>query len=429
MTTSNMHQAEMPSYLSQFQCIGSKCPETCCAGWQVDIDKNTYKKLRALPKNNISERINKYVEKHSVNSSGKRFAYIKMSEANTCPMLDEDMLCGVQKSLGSEYLSVTCKDYPRQYTAWGIDTQVIATLSCPEAARLCLTDEKIWKIEKQQLSIPIGKKISHIAGTSGNLITSPNLIHRKHKEIRDFSIKVLQDRSVEMWQRLLLIGLTCDRIDALACKELQPNSENELEGLLLQARLAMLDGSFVEQTKGLASGQNAIIAKQIFIKMMTDIRMLMAIQGTEIVINRAFSECITDVFTGLDYRDEDHKGNADRLGVATDAFHKFEEEHPNFLENLLCNTVAIDVFPIGKLNKKTTDQWVNILIYYSMIRFYLIGMQAFYREEFNMEHCIKLVYSFAKTIHHNSQFLNLVHDKLEKEKLNSLATMAILIKD
>jgi len=427
-----MHQAEMPTYLNEFKCIGPQCPDTCCSGWQVNIDKNTYKKIKLLPKNALSEKINSSITLDSTNSS---YAKIKMNENNTCPLLDEeDMLCGVQKSLGSEYLSSTCRDYPRKYTGWGVDTQVIASLSCPEAARLCLSNEKKWEIEKQPLAIPIGKKVPYTAGISANLIISQNLIHRKHKEIRDFSIKVLQDRSLEIWQRLLLLGLTCERIDALADKGIEKNSENELEGLLLQARLAMLDGSFAKQTNGLASGQNTIIAKQVFVRMMTDIRMMMAIKGSEIRINRAFSECITDVFTGLDYQDEDHKGNAERLSAAAIAFHNFEKEHPNFLENFLCNTVGIEVFPMGKLGanklpKKTTDQLIDILISYSMVRFYLIGMQAYYKEKFTIEHCIKLVYSFAKTIQHNSQFLNLVHDKLEKEKLNSLATMAILIKD
>ncbi|MBO5286201.1 MAG: flagellar protein FliB, partial [Clostridia bacterium] len=37
-----------PSYLDKFNCIADKCPDTCCAGWKVCIDNNTYKKYKSV---------------------------------------------------------------------------------------------------------------------------------------------------------------------------------------------------------------------------------------------------------------------------------------------------------------------------------------------------------------------------------------------
>lgn len=35
-----------PQYMNEFQCTGSACSDTCCSGWKVNIDKQTYKKYK-----------------------------------------------------------------------------------------------------------------------------------------------------------------------------------------------------------------------------------------------------------------------------------------------------------------------------------------------------------------------------------------------
>ncbi len=34
------------SYIKSFNCIGGRCPDNCCIGWDVDIDKKTYHDYR-----------------------------------------------------------------------------------------------------------------------------------------------------------------------------------------------------------------------------------------------------------------------------------------------------------------------------------------------------------------------------------------------
>ena len=33
-----------PRYFEEFKCIGGKCEDSCCIGWNIDIDKITFKK-------------------------------------------------------------------------------------------------------------------------------------------------------------------------------------------------------------------------------------------------------------------------------------------------------------------------------------------------------------------------------------------------
>ena len=31
-----------PDYFNDFKCIGGKCEDSCCIGWDIDIDEVTY---------------------------------------------------------------------------------------------------------------------------------------------------------------------------------------------------------------------------------------------------------------------------------------------------------------------------------------------------------------------------------------------------
>lgn len=33
-----------PVYFEEFKCIGGKCEDSCCIGWNIDIDKVTFKR-------------------------------------------------------------------------------------------------------------------------------------------------------------------------------------------------------------------------------------------------------------------------------------------------------------------------------------------------------------------------------------------------
>jgi lysine-N-methylase len=38
-----------PDYYKKFQCVGGECIDTCCAGWQVDVDDNSACMYKAMP--------------------------------------------------------------------------------------------------------------------------------------------------------------------------------------------------------------------------------------------------------------------------------------------------------------------------------------------------------------------------------------------
>ena len=37
-----------PFYYDDFKCIANKCIDSCCIGWQINIDEKTYKKYKKV---------------------------------------------------------------------------------------------------------------------------------------------------------------------------------------------------------------------------------------------------------------------------------------------------------------------------------------------------------------------------------------------
>ena len=114
--------ALVPEYYKKFECIGNKCEYTCCAGWTITVDKNTYEKYQRIdekskksktpmfsPLNNNMVIRNKQDKK---NYNDNNYAKINLAD-NSCPFLDENNLCEIYKELGPKNMPLTCKVYPR----------------------------------------------------------------------------------------------------------------------------------------------------------------------------------------------------------------------------------------------------------------------------------------------------------------------------
>ena len=127
-----------PKFMSSFNCIGSACEDTCCAGWNVDIDRDTYKKYQKIEDPELAQKLKRSLVKKTAAKGNHPFASIKMTPVGNCPFLDPEKMCSIQKKLGPSYLSSTCDVYPRIRASFNDHYRFSATLSCPEAARLCV---------------------------------------------------------------------------------------------------------------------------------------------------------------------------------------------------------------------------------------------------------------------------------------------------
>lgn len=120
------------SCFQSFQCIAGTCPDTCCAGWEVDLDQDTVKKYRQIP-GALGEEIRSAI----CHEDGYTFFRLK---DGTCPFLNREKLCRLILGLGEDVLSVTCGEHPRFWEEYGDYRETCLSISCPEAARLLLEE-------------------------------------------------------------------------------------------------------------------------------------------------------------------------------------------------------------------------------------------------------------------------------------------------
>lgn len=122
----------VPDYFKDFKCIASECEDTCCAGWEVVIDDETYNHYQKVELD-----FGKRLRSEIVQKDGENIFVLK---GTNCPFLNENKMCDIYSEIGEDSLCYTCKQYPRYMEEFGNLREVGISLSCPEAARLILRD-------------------------------------------------------------------------------------------------------------------------------------------------------------------------------------------------------------------------------------------------------------------------------------------------
>ena len=203
---SNQSIILQPKYVADFQCAGSKCDAKCCRNlWLIDIDRETYKKYQRIKNPSMRKKI-----LTSMQPSITRVGFkIKFNENGACPLLCEDNFCYVQKNLGKDALSETCKLYPRRLNKIGNYQFRVLSMTCQVAAEQALLSP--YGMELQQLSCEddsaawkLAVKNTHSKEVSDDLAA----VH-----IMMGGLAILQNASYAFEQRLVLLGLFLDRVE------------------------------------------------------------------------------------------------------------------------------------------------------------------------------------------------------------------------
>lgn len=53
----------MPDYFKQFKCIGGKCEDSCCIGWDIDVDEKTFRQYMKLDNEEFNTILAKNMQK------------------------------------------------------------------------------------------------------------------------------------------------------------------------------------------------------------------------------------------------------------------------------------------------------------------------------------------------------------------------------
>jgi lysine-N-methylase len=410
-----------PQCFDDFRCIGAECEDTCCRGWGILVDSETWEKYQGpLDFRIAGNTLSSLVEINPARTSSADYAKIRL-EGNACPAL-KDGLCSIQQVLGEPYIPDLCSTYPRVLHMTGGTIERSLHLSCPEVARLVLSDPRAMVlIERAEGPLPhrVGS-LSLVAGATDERLN----------QVRALTIEVIKERSLPLWKRIVSLGFVVDRLAGATLTHAVTVMESHLNGL----RQGLFEGIF-------ASRQSAPA-----FQLETVLELIVARLKADYTSPR-FLECYSEFMRGLAWTNESTMEElAARYHHASGThFQRFVRGHEHLFENYLIQYIFRTLFPYGRKQPNQTfaidsgaesmkQAFLLLAVHFATIRTVMIGMAALHKDNLGIDHAIKLVQSYSKSFLHSSSFeavaIELLGKTAESRSAESrINTVAALLMD
>ena len=366
-----------PQYMEEFICDASKCKVTCCErGWNIEVDATTYKKY--------SEFSSEVAAQFNYSEVKQKYFLTK----HPCPFLTEKKLCRLQLEYGEDFLSLTCKNYPRVTNCFGKFFERSLTLTCPVAAELILFNREPMKFEL----VEGAEKLDRILI---NPVYLDEKILANAIKIQIALISILQERTLTIDQRLIVLGFFLDRLDEIFSAEVF--SEEALTKLLA------------------AYESKSFLAEQVP-------RMIRSISFDA----KKFSAIMHDVAKNF-YGEVKLTNNIRKIAANYEQLSPFRknflDEHSTFLENFLVNELFMNCYP-WRFEGQIIKNYGVLIIKYKI--FELILLEAALKKFLSKEDLISLTGWLTSQLDHVAIYHQKIFDYL-RDKDDALNLMDSLL--
>jgi lysine-N-methylase len=399
-------------HYAQFGCIGANCEDTCCEGWQINVDRKTYEKYQQCSHPVLRPQLQQWVQIQPAAPNENTFAKIVLTEAR-CPFLS-DRLCSIQKQWGEEHLGNTCATFPRIHNQVAGVIERSLDLSCPEAARLVLSDPHPATFHQ----IPGDQ---HHTGESG-----PEQMHPYFWDIRSTLLTLLQDRRYPIAKRLLLVGHVCDKLSELSKSGNEASVPQVLAGFSLGIEAGLYD-AYLQACSADAATQLTII-----LQLMTGRMELDFTPQRYRDLYQAFVENL-HLQPGMSVQEAGHRYANAYAGPYT----SFLQTHEHMLEHYIVHYAYKTLFPFGlkALNAflpeehrrdTFTTQYLLMASHFALVQGFLIGMAAGHGSDLKPEQAIRCLQVCARTLEHCTTYPSFMLQVLRAYDIERAVGMSIL---
>ncbi|NFI96040.1 lysine-N-methylase [Clostridium botulinum] len=372
----------IPKYMEKFKCIGCKCTDTCCAGWDINIDEDTYSKyinskceLKELVQGKFSENNNE----HDTFNHG----FMILKEGDRCPFLNSNMLCDIHGNIGEENLCITCKRYPRVFN---IVDEVYEKSGLPSCEEICfkafLNKDKMEFIEVEEDLDEDSIEIRRIVDSQS--FDGTESLLQYFWDIRVISINIMQLRSFSIDERLNILTKFYTELQRFTVL----NDYDALEELLEEFNDESINYDCLKGTEFKENNK--------FFTMLADEQLINNIRSFKL------KECVAEYKNGI----LKVKDISKYLENNTD-FVNYIKEYNYIFENYIVNQIFKDLIPFNK--GQNLLQSINILNNsYKIIQAYIIGISLNSNNKITEKDIIRVIQALSKDIEHNKVFKELL---------------------
>ena len=247
-----------PDFYKDFLCVAGFCSDTCCAGWEIEIDEETAENYRSVP-GKFGERI-----RSEMGSDGEE-SYFRLGSDRRCPFLNKNNLCDIIQNLGEEWLCDICREHPRFYQWFGDYTEAGLGLCCEEACRLMLSREESIRFE-----------LLETGENGGGEEAEEDYLLQPMLKARETAFAIVQSREDPVEKRILGLLAYAEELDGPVRTE---NAE-EIEKLAERDPRSWTAGVKAGQSGGRRSGEEEVQKTADVKKLLEEYEGLESLDGT-----------------------------------------------------------------------------------------------------------------------------------------------------
>lgn len=204
-------------YIEAFKCIGGACEDSCCIGWDVGVDIQTFSFLESKEDHPLTELISQTMfENEHCFDDAVNFGNIALNDKKECSFLNDDKLCKLQLAFGEEGISNVCNSFPRVINYIDEKMEKSLSMACPEAARMLLLKDEHPVFDELETTLP-HLLVLHTAETAHP--ENKGTFVEYLQELREFSMWTIRQEG-KISSKLHVLGLFLKEVEASEPKEI-----------------------------------------------------------------------------------------------------------------------------------------------------------------------------------------------------------------
>lgn len=395
----HVRTALMPLYYKDFHCIMGACQDNCCDdGWKIEFSKKDYLKVkRTVQGTGLEEATAQGMRRLREREHDGLYAEFCLTDQGRCAFHTEEGLCSLQLHCGEDALPSVCRTFPRLINDTLAAREYVLTPACEGVLAL------LWDLQEgiDFVEESLDKK--------DWLDYEPNTkVTARFADIRSFCIDILQERSLKLSQRLLLMGFLLQQL-----RDIDWNSEGVVDNWLAQGERLLHNPGVAVELDRLPRDRQMFIANnyQVATKFLggVSIQKLVEELSTAVVMNRSGTHIS---FNELHYRELEGK------------LEELLDHSEHFFENLMVSVAFQLVFPNLISPEELWKDYVNLCSIYSFFSFAAIcGCD----KEISRERLFHVLVAASRGILHGKNTQNQLQNELFQNDSATLAHMAILV--
>ena len=321
-----------------------------------------------------------------------------------CPFLTEKKLCGLQLEYGENFLSKVCASFPRSLFNFGKFFERSLSISCPVAAEMILFADEPMKFELVEL-----RKVDDKAAIT--LVKIDQRLVQRIPESQIAMISILQERTLSIDQRLIVLGFFVDRLNEIF---FDVTKEDALTKLVA----AYESKKFLSEQVPRMLASVHFDAKK-FVDRMTKISEAIYEHLLFDAAGKKFLDALNDTLDILPAADKKISAEkiADDYERLADARKNFSARYTTLLENFLVNELFLTCLPWNAKERFAKNFGVFVATYKL---FELLAFAAVRKNFCGKDELVRLVVWFIGQAGHNKNFAKRILPFISDDMFSSL---------